>query len=70
MKQIYQTIKKIKNGPGKDERIGNRIFLRYIRINLELRKTSTSTINNPYIRIIILLPRKDTEQYTLGNTAA
>lgn len=39
---LINTLALIKNGPGKDERIGNSIFLRYIRVNIELRPVTAS----------------------------
>ena len=41
--------------------------MRYLKINIELKPKDATKLLYPYIRVIVLLPRKDTEKVTISN---
>lgn len=45
-------------GVTKDDRIGDKIFIRYVKVNIEISKISNdSVLTAPYLRILVLKDR-------------
>lgn len=56
---MYKIIEKIFTGAAKDQRVGNRIYGRFLKVNIELRPYDKDKLTHPYIRCIVAYPRDD-----------